>query len=78
MTDDKSHRHYFDVFGRQVLVEKRTDGWRAFYSNDDGKRRLATDIQIPVEITEAELERYLDDLCHEWSTARNPRVRRIG
>lgn len=66
-----------DVFGRSVLVERSASGWEAFYLGGDGKRRHADDIFIPSTIQEAELERYVADLCHEWATPRNPRVVRI-
>ncbi len=67
----------FDVFGRRVLVTRKGDAWSAFYPGADGKRRPAPDIVIPPDVGEDALERFLDDLCHEWATARNPRVTRL-
>ena len=67
----------FDVFGRRVLVVQTEDGWSAFYLGVEGKRRPAYDIVIPGFVTEAELERYLADLCHEWARERHPDVRRL-
>ena len=67
----------FDVFGRDVHIERRRDRWQAYYPGNDGKRRPATDITVPSSIAEAELLQYLDDLCHEWATARHPSVKRI-
>jgi hypothetical protein len=66
-----------EVFGRSVLVERRVDGWEAFYLGNDGKRRRAEELIIPSTILEEELETYLADLCHEWATPRNPRVVRL-
>jgi hypothetical protein len=66
-----------EIFGRTVLVERRVDGWEAFYLGSDGKRRRAEDLIIPSTILEEELEAYLADLCHEWATPRNPRVVRV-
>ncbi|MEM9301349.1 MAG: hypothetical protein AAGE01_04520 [Pseudomonadota bacterium] len=66
----------FDVFGREVHIERRGDRWQAYYPGNDGKRRPAPDIIIPASIAEAELLQYLDDLCHEWATPGNAAVRR--
>jgi hypothetical protein len=67
----------FDVFGRLVLVSKNDGRWTAWYAGDEGKRRLASDIVIPSDIEEGDLERYLADLCHEWATSRHQSVRRL-
>lgn len=72
-----SARLTFDVFGRRVIVETAERGWKAFYAGSDGKRRPARDIVIPEDIAEAEIERYLADLCHEWASERSPCVRRL-
>ena len=68
----------FDVFGRRVTVIRSDGKWNAFYGGTDGKRRLARDIMIPAELSEAEIERYLADLCHEWANLRPSEVRRVG
>ena len=65
------------VFGRPVLVEHRGGEWTASYLGPEGKRRPAEDIIIPGSIGEAELVRYVADLCHEWATARHPNVVRL-
>ena len=67
----------FDVFGRRVLVAKTQEGWSAFYLGAEGKRRPAHDLVVPDFVTEAGLEQYLADLCHEWATERHPEVRRL-
>ena len=67
----------FDVFGREVLVVESTKGWTAHYVSADGKRRPATDIVLPSELAESDIEQYLGDLCHEWATDRYPGVRRL-
>jgi len=67
----------FDVFGRDVLITRTEDGWRAFYLGNEGKRRPASDIVIPRDIEESGMAQYLDDLCHEWATDRNNRVKRL-
>ncbi len=68
----------FDVFGRPVLVVKAEAGWSVFYLGPEGKSRPAHDIVVPEFVTEAEIERYLADVCHEWATERHPDVRRLG
>jgi hypothetical protein len=68
----------FNVFGRLVLVAETGTRWSAYYLGAEGKRRPATDIVIPGDITETDLEQYLSDLCHEWATAQHPVVVRIN
>jgi len=68
----------FDVFGRQVVVERREGAWAVFYPGAEGKRRRADDLVIPASVREEDLARYLEDLCHEWATEESPSVRRIG
>lgn len=67
----------FEVFGRQVVVAATDIGWAAYYLSADGKRRPATDIVVPPDIRDSEIEQYLDDLCHEWATAQHPGVKRL-
>ncbi|MGI9204848.1 MAG: DUF7661 family protein [Woeseiaceae bacterium] len=67
-----------DVFGRIVIATRGECGWKMFYAGTEGKRRPALDIIVPPEIPEAGLEQYLADLCHEWATGRNPRVKRLS
>ena len=68
----------FNVYGRQVLIIRTSDGWNTDYVNGQGKRRPATDIFIPDFISESEIEQYLADLCHEWATEKYPVVRRMN
>lgn len=67
----------FDVFGRNVIVSKVEEAWKAYYGGPEGKRRSATDIVIPASIEEAGLRQYLADLCHEWATSSHPDVRQL-
>ncbi len=68
----------FEVFGRLLLVIESGDAWSAFYLGAEGKKRPAKDIVVPADISEAEIEQYLDDLCHEWATAQHPKVKRLA
>jgi hypothetical protein len=67
----------FDVFGRDVLVVRRDEKWSVLYVGLDGKRLPADDIIIPPDARESEIERWLADLCHEWSTQSRPSVKRL-
>ena len=67
----------FDVFGTTVLISRAEDRWITYYLGNEGKRRLASDIAVPAEMPESDIEQYLGDLCHEWATARHPNVKRI-
>ncbi len=67
----------FNVFGKHVLVTEHNGGWTTYYLSTEGKRRPAIDIVVPSDIQESEIGQYLDDLCHEWATERNPVVKRI-
>lgn len=67
----------FDVFGRQVPVTKSGKEWAAYYLGAEGKRRPATDILVPSDVSESEMRQYLGDLCHEWAAERHPSVIRL-
>jgi hypothetical protein len=67
----------FDVFGRRVLVSRNEGRWTAFYSGVEGKRRIASDIAIPANTAEEDLQQYLADLCHEWATSLHPDVSKL-
>ncbi len=64
----------FDVFGRELIVERREDRWIVFYLGE-GKRRKARDIAIPPTIPEGEIEAYLADLLHELARPGQETVR---
>jgi gamma-glutamylaminecyclotransferase len=57
----------FDVFGREVTVVRRDDGWRACYPGADGTHRLADDLRLPADLALADVPGMLADLCHEWA-----------
>ncbi len=61
-----------------MSVTESENGWAVFYLGDEGKSRPATDIVIPSDINESEIEQYLDDLCHEWATEKHPNIKRLG
>lgn len=66
----------FDIFGKQIAVERNADRWVPYFFGTEGKRRRA-DFEIPDSITEAELCRYLADLFHESASASHPDALRV-
>ena len=66
----------FDVFGREIAVERTRSGWRPLLVGSEGKSRPA-DFEIPSALSEDELLGYLDDLFHEYATAERPCVRAL-
>ena len=66
-----------DVFGKIVLAIWKDDAWETFYLGSEGKRRIATNIQIPSFVDESDIESYLIDLCHEWASDEHPTVKRL-
>jgi len=67
----------FNVFGHRVLIARSGNNWIAYYTGAEGKKRLATDIKLPPDIPEVEIEQWLDDFCHEWASAQHPEVVRL-
>ena len=69
----------FDVFGRPGHGHPLgTGSGTPSTAEPMGSAGLARDIMIPAELSEAEIERYLADLCHEWANLRPSEVRRVG
>ena len=68
----------FDVFGTPVEVLAREGQWLVFYLGSEGKKRLATDIIIPPQITESQVRGYLADIRHEYASQEHPQVTRIS
>ena len=50
-----------------MQLVRTTDGWKAYHTGSDGKRRPAHDVMIPSEIAESEVIQYVADICHEWA-----------
>jgi len=48
-----------------------------FYPGGDGKKRLADDLIMPVELAESEWIDYFSDLCHERVTPDRDKARPI-
>ena len=54
----------FDVYGREVLIEREQGHWSAYYLIAAGKRLSAKDIVIPASAAEADMKQHLVHLCH--------------
>ena len=55
------------VYGREVEILRLENEWVAYYSGNEGKKRVANDINIPSTVSEPEVPEYVSDLCHEWA-----------
>ncbi|MDH5377221.1 MAG: hypothetical protein OEX00_02725 [Gammaproteobacteria bacterium] len=66
-----------NVYGRLVQVLQREGGWQVFYLGNEGKKRAATDILIPPQLSEKEIPSYIADLCHEWAHPGNTEVKPV-
>ncbi|MCD4723042.1 MAG: hypothetical protein K8S13_24760 [Desulfobacula sp.] len=64
----------FNVYGRKIEIIKSLNGWDVFYIGNEGKKRTAHDIIILIDLKESEIVGYLEDLLHEWATAKNHSV----
>ena len=65
-----------EIFGRRFVVVRRPDGWAVHHPGDEGKRGPELEVPIPHDVlTPAALRDYLADVCHEWATPEQPRVR---
>jgi hypothetical protein len=68
----------FDVFGKQMSVIKKEHEWQLFNESDTGIRSRVYDVIIPSDINENELEKYLDDIYHEYSSEKHSKVKRLN
>jgi hypothetical protein len=57
----------FDVYGRfQIEIVRHADAW-VVYRLGGGTRSPLPDILIPSEVTECDVEGFVDDLLHEYA-----------
>ena len=68
----------FNVFGKPMSVLKKEQEWQLFNESDTGIRSRVYDVVIPPDLKASELETYLDDIYHEYSSDKHPRVIKIG
>ncbi len=67
----------FNVFGKIMSVHRINDEWQLFTESNTGIRAKVYDVIIPSELSESELESFLDDIYHEYSSEEHERVIRL-
>ncbi|NMP29928.1 hypothetical protein HII17_00015 [Thalassotalea sp. M1531] len=68
----------FNVFGKQMSVLKKEQEWQLFNESDTGIRSRVYDVVIPSDLDSTQLETYLDDIFHEYSSDKHPKVIRVA
>ena len=66
------------AFGRNLEVLRSDDAWAVFDVGSEGKKRPATDIVLPPEISSEEVMTLIGDLLHEYASDRYPEVVVLG
>lgn len=57
----------YNIYGRKFEIIESNQAWKVFILGNDGKKRPVNDFFIPSTVRENGLERYLEDLLHEWA-----------
>lgn len=57
-----------------MSIHRIASEWHLFNESDTGIRARVYDVIIPSDLTENELETYLDDIYHEYSSDKHPKV----
>ncbi|QOL24973.1 hypothetical protein LP316_11735 [Thalassotalea sp. LPB0316] len=68
----------FNVFGKPMSVLKKEHEWQLFNESDTGIRSRVYDVVIPSDMDASELASYLDDIYHEYSSEKHPKVIKLG
>ncbi len=63
-----------NVFGKRMSVHKEQSEWLLFNDSDTGIRSRVYDVVIPPDLQQTEIVKYIDDIYHEYSSERHPRV----
>lgn len=66
------------MFLEKMSVIQKGQEWQLFNESDTGIRSRVYDVIIPSDLTENELEKYLDDIYHEYSSERHSKVKRLN
>ena len=64
----------YNVFGKVMSIHRISNEWHLFNESDTGIRARVYDVIIPSDLTENELETYLDDIYHEYSSNKHSKV----
>ncbi|WNC71658.1 hypothetical protein RGQ13_16250 [Thalassotalea psychrophila] len=70
----KPNKLIFDVFGKKMSVHRKNNEWLLFIESDVGMRVRVYDVIIPADLEVAKLGTYLDDIYHEYSSDKHPKV----
>ncbi|WOH37146.1 hypothetical protein RI844_17540 [Thalassotalea fonticola] len=57
-----------------MSVHRRNNEWLLFIESDVGIRSRVYDVIIPAEMEVTNLATYLDDIYHEYSSDKHPKV----
>lgn len=68
----------FDIYGRQLSVQRKADQWLLFRESDTGMRTRIYEVVIPDDLDQSELCGYLADIYHEFATDAHPEARQIS
>nr|WP_210330383.1 hypothetical protein [Aliikangiella sp. G2MR2-5] len=60
-----------------MSVIKSEHEWQLFNESDTGIRSRVYDVMIPSDIDESKLEKYLDDIYHEYASEKHSKVKRL-
>ncbi|KGJ99302.1 DUF7661 family protein [Thalassotalea sp. ND16A] len=69
--------HRFNVFGKKMSIHRINGEWQLFTDSASGMRARVYDVVIPAEMDESEFCKFLDDIYHEYSSEKQPRVEAI-
>ncbi|MBD1584830.1 DUF7661 family protein [Pseudoalteromonas sp. S16_S37] len=64
----------FNVFGTVMSVVRKNDEWQLFKESASGMRARVYDVVFPTTMEPDEFAQYLDDIYHELSSTKHPRV----
>ncbi len=68
----------FNVFGKLMSIRQQDNQWLLYNESDTGLRSRVYDVVIPEDLQISDLCRYLDDIYHEHSSAKYPRVQQLS
>jgi hypothetical protein len=71
-------QYRFNVFGTLMSVRRESEQRRLYKESQTGIRSRVYDVVIPDYLTASELRGYLDDIYHEYSSERYPKVEQLN
>ncbi|OUS23872.1 hypothetical protein A9Q98_14565 [Thalassotalea sp. 42_200_T64] len=60
-----------------MVIHRTNDEWQLFTDSETGMRARVYDVVIPQDMDESEFCKFLDDIYHEYSSEKQPRVAAI-